>query len=67
VEKGNGEKRDQANTRPAGTTTSFKTPPALFEASSMVVTHKSRLSHSMLLAASSWVKSVDAGSCGFVH
>ena len=42
-------------------------PGAWFRASCMDTIPTSRLSCSMLSAASSRVKSIDAGSCGFVH
>ena len=67
MKKEEGEKQDQANTRPVGMTTSRRAPLAWFKASSMAAIPSSRLSRSMLSAASSRVKSVDVGSYGFIH
>ena len=48
-------------------TTSHMVPLALSKANSTDAIPSSRLSRSMLSAASSRVKSVDVGSCGFAH
>ena len=55
------------NTQLEGTTTSPKAPRAWSRASSTDVIPMSRLSRSMLSAASSRVKSVDVGSSGLAH
>ena len=67
AEKGKGEKQDQANTQPVGTTMSCKAPLASSKALSTDVIPTSRLSRSMLSTAASRVKSVNTGSYGFVH
>ena len=67
IYEGKGKKKDQANTHPAGTTTSHKAPLVWSRALSMDATPTSRLSHSMLSAMSSRVKRVDVDSCRLEH
>ena len=62
-----GQEAGPNNTRPEGTTMSCNVPVAWSRASSMDAIPTSRLSRSMLSTTSSRVKSVDAGSYGFIQ